>query len=477
MQKFISKYGLAAHLAILAVAPLFLFPFCSGNAIANAVLWLSLFAAIWVLMEPSRRLDEMLHDARLRVAGAIAKDPVFWLTVFLAAAAATAFANDGIAMAYDAENYVWKMSAPAAEILPGSVAGSGYLPFAAAIALVVLLQGCRHALGKAARIAFLFVLSLAAGISAAIAAILGLCGNGRILALAACDLADASFCGFSYGLCFLAAICALPGMFERRWTKAMVFLPISLGGSALGLFLFAPARVSSSFAMVAVLTLAVSLAYAGAKLSYSAAPKCLIFCGFSLILPAVFVVLLLPEEMWQAKIAEYMVWTFSTAETENVRAVLSGIASGAWSDNPWLGTGLGSFPLDIRFRADAAAWAVLPPLQKTALDGWRQLLAERGIIGAALFVSPLALLAWTWFHRLAKAAIEAFGRSFHSFVRATNPVCWLGVAVVAIAAAGGFCDVSVLRPDATLIAWPLIAVSASSFPIPKKNADEETTEK
>jgi hypothetical protein len=28
VQKAISKYGLAAHLALLAVAPLFLFPFC-----------------------------------------------------------------------------------------------------------------------------------------------------------------------------------------------------------------------------------------------------------------------------------------------------------------------------------------------------------------------------------------------------------------------------------------------------------------
>ena len=163
MQKLISKYGLAAHLAILAVAPLFLFPFCSEGSIATTVLWLSVLCGVWVIMEPSRRSQEMLHDARSRIAQAIAKDPVFWLTLFLAVVSGVRFFNDGVMMGYDAEKLIWVLTEPASPLLPGSVAGAGYLPFAASIAIIVILQGARHALGKSARISFLFLVPFLAG--------------------------------------------------------------------------------------------------------------------------------------------------------------------------------------------------------------------------------------------------------------------------------------------------------------------------
>ena len=88
MQKAISKYGLAAHLALLAVAPLFLFPFCDDAWTARVVIWLSLFAAVWTILEPSRRAEETLHDARFRVASSIARDPLFWLSLCLVLIAA-----------------------------------------------------------------------------------------------------------------------------------------------------------------------------------------------------------------------------------------------------------------------------------------------------------------------------------------------------------------------------------------------------
>ena len=89
MQKFISKYALAAHLALLAVAPLFLSPLVGEGTVATVLLWLSPLAAAWVLLEPSRRADEMLHDARVRVASLIASDPLFW---FLLLAVVLAYA-------------------------------------------------------------------------------------------------------------------------------------------------------------------------------------------------------------------------------------------------------------------------------------------------------------------------------------------------------------------------------------------------
>ena len=51
VQKFIAKFGCAAHLAVLTVAPLFLFPFVGQETLAVALLWLSLPAALWTVLE------------------------------------------------------------------------------------------------------------------------------------------------------------------------------------------------------------------------------------------------------------------------------------------------------------------------------------------------------------------------------------------------------------------------------------------
>ena len=79
MQKFIAKYGLAAHLAILAVAPLLRLPFCGERVVAAVLLWLSLLTGLWMLLGPSVRGGERLHDARHRVAFALLSDPLSWV--------------------------------------------------------------------------------------------------------------------------------------------------------------------------------------------------------------------------------------------------------------------------------------------------------------------------------------------------------------------------------------------------------------
>ena len=101
MQKAISKYGLAAHLALLAVAPLFLFPFCDDVWTARVVIWLSILSFAWTILEPSRRVDETLHDARFRVASSIVLDPLFWFSIVLVVVAGIRWLNGGIGMSYD----------------------------------------------------------------------------------------------------------------------------------------------------------------------------------------------------------------------------------------------------------------------------------------------------------------------------------------------------------------------------------------
>jgi hypothetical protein len=238
VHKAISKYGLAAHLALLAVAPLFLFPFCGDVWTARTVIWLSLIAAGWTVLEPSRRADETLHDARFRVASSVALDPLFWFSLVLVLIAAVRWLNGGIGMVYDAEKSIWGLSEARIPFLPGGTEDSGYLPFAAVLGVAVLMQAGRHALGKSARVCFLFVVALLAGIAAVVAGLACVFENPVALHYATCSTIDATYPGVAFGICFMGSMVAIAGAFERKWNRAMPLLAIAVGGTAVGLYLF-----------------------------------------------------------------------------------------------------------------------------------------------------------------------------------------------------------------------------------------------
>ena len=135
MQKLIGKYGLAAHLALVVVAPLFFTP--------SVTIWLSAFAVVWFFMEPSRIGFEMLHDARHRVISALWRDPVFWVFLFLVIMAGIRACNGGVTLAYDAETTTWSVSSPRFQFLPGSADGTGCPFFTGMVAVFVSVVACR----------------------------------------------------------------------------------------------------------------------------------------------------------------------------------------------------------------------------------------------------------------------------------------------------------------------------------------------
>jgi hypothetical protein len=163
VQKFISKYALAAHLALAAVAPLPLMRFFEASA-ATAMLWITGFAFVWMLLSPSVFSGERINEARRRLVRSMFSDPLIWVMVLLVLTSGVRALNGGIKMAYDAETMVWSISPAAFPLLPGTVDGCGYLPFATSVLAAVLIAGCRHALGKAARMAFCFTASALAGV-------------------------------------------------------------------------------------------------------------------------------------------------------------------------------------------------------------------------------------------------------------------------------------------------------------------------
>ena len=459
MQKLIAKYGAAAHLAILAVAPLFLFPFFGTQTVATVILWLSVPAFLWVFLEPSLRWNEALHDARGRVVSSVIRDPLFWTMLLIVLFAGIRALNSGVGMAYDAEQAKWYVKTAFMPIFPGAVGDTGYLPFASVVALTVILIGCRHSLGQSARVSFLFVSSALAGAAALVAVVLLVQGNRWACEAAGCSKSY-SYVGVAWGIYLLAGTVATALMFERKWNKLIPFAILSIGGTGAGAFVYSPAAHCCVVAGGEILLLVYVFCYLCRVVEGARQFKFLVVSGIALTLGALSVAAMMPDSLLQEKLSPFVALSFFDESFFKLRAALSAVAVKAWLSHIWIGTGLSSFPLDFRFAAEAADWTMTKGGAVALANGWLLLLVERGIIGAVVLLVPCGFLTVSFFRRF------VLGLAVRTL---PQPACLLYpltfVALVLI----GIVDCSLWRTDVLLVTGALWAVSARSFPVAKRS--------
>ena len=457
MQKLIAKYGLAAHLAILAVAPLFLFPFCATGTVAWVLVWLVLPVALWTVLEPSLRGGEHLHDARRRVVKAVFRDPLFWASLVLVGFTGFRALNSGISLSYNAEASVWLISSPTFPILPGVVGSAGDLSFAVALACVVLLQACRHSLGRSARMAFLLLASFLSGLAAFVALVALHEGAAGALALLPSDGVGAgrSFIALAFGLHLIGGLVALIAIAEYRWGFSFFLLLPAIGGNAAGLFAFAPAYLSAAFAVAGILALAYALVFSCRAFSASDGLKLLVIGGIALTLGGLLVAAILPKAVMDERLASFMNLEFFPERFWEIRGALSAVAFKSWISHIWIGTGIDSFPLDFRFAAQDADWVALPRGATAVANGWWLLLAERGLVGTVFFILPFGFLLFTYVRRLV-GGVKARALP--------HPVCLIAPVALVLFVAIGFVDCSPLRAEVLMAMCAYLAVSAAAFP-------------
>lgn len=392
MQKIITKYGLAAHLAIVAIAPLFLSE--------TAILWVASLAVSGILMEPSRVGAEMIHDARRRVARNLLRDPLLWVCLVLTVVAAVRALNSGVALTYDAEVAKWTLSSPRMQVLPGCVKGVGLQHFTLAFMALVLVMGCRHALGRSARSAFAMIASLLGGGVAFWQLFAMRSDTQDLIRMVSCPQTDPTYLGPAYGICWLLGIAALATVFERRWWRSLPLAILGICGSALGLFCFSPPRLIVLYAGSGVLMLLYLFVYLRLKISKTADFRALVVWGMAMAFAAMLAMLVVPDTVLQDKVAPFLTGEFLTDEFLAARKALSRISFDVWRANPWLGTGLGSFDIDMNMLAGPSDWKVITALQSAPLNGYWLILAERGVVGAFLLGVPLVILLATYVRRL-----------------------------------------------------------------------------
>ena len=455
MHQFLAKYGLAAHLALLAVAPLFLFPFCAASSVAVTLLWLTLLAVIWCFLMPSVRGGERLHDARLRVVVEPVRDPLFWASLVLALVVGLRALIGGVRMAYDIEAAAWQLTTAAFPFYPGGADGAGFLPFAVALALVAVFVATRHALGRSARQAFLLMAAAVAGLAAVVflvAAHLGHAGCARLFAFPG---AGVSFAGVAFGLYFLGGVASLYAAFERKWMSATFLAPLSVGGTAMGTFAFAPPLTAGLFAVAALAVFALAFVCAMRTLRRQAEFRLLVVFALALAMGGLLAGFLMPEAALSARLDAFAQRAFFPDGFWALRRTLSDLAFRAWKESPWIGTGLGSFGLDIRFQALPEDWAVIPRGQTAVPNGGWLLLAERGLVGVALLLLPLGFLLFSYVRALVDWARR---------IGLPPPATLLAPLVLVTLGVDALFGCSVLRADVLLGACAALAIAAKSFP-------------
>lgn len=405
MQKLITKYGLAAHLALLAVAPLIVFPFLGIQDTATVVFWLSLLGFVWFLNAPSRINNERsTSEARRRITKALIGDPIFWMFAIITIVSAIRAFNNGITLAYDAENFLWYMTEPAISVLPASSDSFGVPVFASTFLAFVVYFSAKHALGKSARIALTYLVGFLSGIAGLVALYQFVIGNELIGTFARPEISNPGFFGIGFGIVLVMLTAALPASFERHWNVALVTFPIAIGGLIAALFTFSPAYMALGYLTAAIITLVYGTFWAFKKLGKSTALKVVVVFGLSLV------VALIAIYGTSFKVVLEKFATLSggilSAEEADISAKLTAVSMKVWKTNLWLGSGLGTFPQHFRFNATDADWAVVSVGQLSPLNGWSYLLIERGIVGALLWTVPAIGLLWGYVSRIILAKKE-----------------------------------------------------------------------
>ena len=469
LQKFLSKYGLAAHLALLAAAPLALTPFLDAASLASVIFWLSWLAGVWFLTEPSIRIGEHLSLARRRVRGEMIRDPFFWFLIAAILFALFRMLNSGISLRYDPEQVIWVVGDSKFGGGPASAQNAGVVPFAVAIALLVLAMGIRHGIGLMARIVFGLSGAVFSGVGGCAAAGFACAGVKPFAGWLGSGLAEAPFWASTFGVWLIIAIVSGVQAEARRWSSARLPYVLGVAGNASALLFFAPPVIAVVWFAFAVMTLVVSLVYLGRVNSAGAVARNLSLAIFGFALPVFLMMMFVPETVRAAKVSALSP-EFAFPESYKLAAgTLSRISRQIWVAHPWFGVGDGAFGLHVPFLAEKSDWLVIPVQSKFATSGYWTILAERGIIGCVIPAVGLGMLVVTYFIRL----VGAFGYLRRQddadiFPFAVPPVVWFAPLTVALLALEAVISPVFLNGTLFMTVLSALAVSAAAFPKAKK---------
>ncbi len=472
VHKFLSKYGLAVHLALLAALPLALTPFLSRPALATVVFWLCALAGVAFLVEPSRLAGEHLSQARARVRKACALDPLFWFLLIALAFAAVEWFNVGEGLRYDPEQAAWAVAAPALGGGPTSIAPAGRGLFATLLGAALVVLGIRHGLGLMARTLFGLVGAMVAGLGGFALAACACAGRAPFAGWMNAGFAQDPVWTSLFGVWLVIGLVSGVQAATRKWAAARVPFILGIGGNATALVFCAPPLAALAWGLLALVAFVFSLAALARLKAGGAVARTFAFAVFGCALAAFMVMTFMPEAARAAKV-EALDPAVAFPETHRAEAeTLARVSRDMWRSNPWFGVGADAFGLQVPFFAEKADWEVLPAKPAFAPNGYWTLLAEQGIVGCLVVALGLGLLLVSYGARLVGALGVIRAKDERDiFLFAVPPMAWCAPFVVALLAAETLFT-PLFRTD-HLFALALVALALASAAFPKAQKSTE----
>lgn len=427
------------------------------------MLWLALVGAVWVLLSPSVMSGERMHHARTRVLLDILHDPLFYVSLVIAAFAACRWANSSVDVVYDYALSDWRVARGVAGFLPAAAVGSGYFEFSCSIAFVVLMQGCRHAIGRGARFFYILLCAILAGVSAVVALTGWSLGTEFFAKAASCPRTGTSFIGTAYMIYSVAAVYSVVSAFEYKWRSGAFTLVVLSGALMAAAFVFSPETNFIVLASVIVLSLASSLPFAVANLKSSALFKC-VFSYLLVLTSATLLLFLAAEDSFLLEKVSFLTGEGYLSDALSAqRKILSAASFRIWSENIWLGCGIDAFRLELPFVLSDEAQIVVPVGQASPINGWWHVLVERGLVGAILYAVVLGFLLWSFFSRFVNASIRSFSVDDVTLRESLSHCFFMPVVIVAALVCCAFTDSSLWGADVLLPVCGFIAVASRSI--------------
>lgn len=425
MLAFLSNRATAAHLALGAVAPLVLCKYFGAGALLAALLWISLVAAVWAFMAPAKGEEERSSEARRRFFEDALGDPFFWVALLLIGYAALVALNGGVALEYDLEQSVWRLITPTLPQLPGGVTGAGGLHFASAVIVLVIYPAVAYALDARQSVCFALFAVTIVTVDAVFAHASGVGISGERAA--------------AYGLWSLVAASVLFSA-ERTCSRPKELIASIMLAGCLAALLFS-GRPALAFIFVSALVLMTLLfvVFAFPGLRFQGAVRAIV-----LILVSGFIAAMLYK--WRVGDWMALIPNWSTAAD----GTMTRLATEAWESAPWVGVGLGGFPLAAKLGASPEDWAVIGAIPDFYANGWRALLVERGMIGVLAVAVSVGTIGFAWLCRARRRGREFF----------TAPLLLFPLALAAVAVGMVF-DGSTLQADAFVAFASLAALSVN----------------
>ena len=470
----ISKYGLATHLALAAALPAALAQFVSASALSVALLWISLAAVVWLIVEPSVLSGETVSRARMRVFTHVLHDPLSWFFLVVWIFSFARWLNSGVRLAFDAEASTWAVKAASASFLPASSGETGFFPLALAVSMGIVAIGVKHALGRNARIWF----GLATGAISAIGACIAVVHVGLkaepFLSMSFAEFGAESFCGTMFALFLPIAIACGVQAEDCGMTKCRLVFAWAVAGNGLGAYFFLPSILSAAYLSIAAVVAIISLVILKVRSGAAAMARAASMLAFGIII-AIFSAILPPfSDVLKAKADGFAAENVFPPALKERNEALSRISKAIWLEHPWSGSGVGSFTLEAPFFADKEEWAVLPPQPSIGSNGFYTLIAERGISGALLWGIGIGLLVYFWCSRLVGSFVwqkqQDEGRSWLMNVPA---VVWVGPLVLLVAFADTFFSSNFPLTGMSACVTAAMPLAAAYFPKAKRNADHK----